>query len=209
MNINDTSDQRLDRGLRAIGEHLPEPAPSPDTCARLTRLIEGADVPDAPAPELTSRWGQRAHRAMGLIAAAMVLAGMAWLVVSTPRVGSDPSLNTGDASAGAARTLVNFTHRKCEVSKRMEPRFRALAGQCRKAGVSVKQVDMTAWAPGQEREEIQKLGLGCVLSECQMPMLSGMTLVFDDEGHILAQARGDEPLDEVQRALGDSPTPSP
>lgn len=207
MSMNDAHDQSLDRGLRAIGEHLPEPAPSPDTCARLTRLIEGADEPGAPSVQTTGVWGRRLHRAVGALAALIVLSGMVWFVVAPQRQSGQPTDPPGEVAA--ARTLVNFTHQKCKVSKQMEDRFDELAGQCRKPGLTVKKVDMTGWAPGEEQDEINRLGLGCVLSECQMPMLSGMTLVFDDEGQVIAQARGDEPLDQVQRAIGDAPPPSP
>ncbi len=207
MSMNDAHDARLDRGLRAIGEHLPEPAPSPDTCARLTRMIDGAPEPAAAGAEHRQGWGGRLHRAVGALAAIIVLGGLVWVVLAPQKAANDPN-EPATVNASGAITLVNFHHDACPVSKQMDPRFQELAGRCRSPKLSIQRVDMTAWAPGEEREQISELGLGGVLTSCQMPMLTGVVMVVDDEGRVLAQARGGEPLDQIERVIY-SPRPSP
>ncbi len=204
---NQHHDQRLDRGLRAIGEHLPEPSPSPDVCARLTRMVEGGQEPAPISKEAPASWGGRLHRVVGALAAVVVLAGLVWMVL-TPQAPEPREID--GAGTGASMKLVSFHHDKCPVAREMDPRFKELAGRCRSRELTVQRVDMTAWAPGEARERLESLGLGSVLTECQMPMLTGVVMVVDEAGCVIAQARGGEPLDQVERALGDDvPESSP
>ncbi|MFI4897572.1 MAG: hypothetical protein ACIARR_07085 [Phycisphaerales bacterium JB059] len=205
MNTAERHDDALDRGLRAIGEHLPEPAPRPDLCARLTRLIDGAQTDDAPEHPTPGPFTRRLHRFVGALAAMIVVGGLAWGVISSRPQAPSPS---EDGRAEGELTLISFYHDRCPVAREMEPRFKELAGRCRSRKLTVRRVDMTDWAPGHEDEQLRSLGLGCVLRSCQMPVLTGAVMVVDEEGEILAQARGDEPLDQVERALTDQP-PSP
>ena len=207
MNSPIRDDDAMDRGLRAIGEHLPEPAPRPDLCAKLTRMIDGAQVADAPERAAPGVFTRRLHRFVGAVAAMIVVGGLAWAVVSSRPQAPTPPGGEGAAADGAL-TLISFYHDRCPVAREMEPRFKELAGRCRTGKLSVQRVDMTDWAPGDESERLKSLGLGCVLNTCQMPVLTGAVMVVDEEGQILAQARGNEPLDQVERALADQ-APSP
>jgi hypothetical protein len=205
MNTPERHDDAMDRGLRAIGEHLPEPTPRPDVCARLTHLIDGARTSDTPEHPTPGPFTRRLQRVVGSLAAMIVVGGLAWAVLSSRPHSPSPA---EEVHAEGELTLISFYHERCPVAREMEPRFQELAGRCRSRKLAVRRVDMTDWAPGHEDEQLRSLGLGCVLRSCQMPVLTGAVLVVDEEGQILAQARGSEPLDQVERALTDQ-SPSP
>jgi len=199
MNMHDQQDESLDRGLRAIGEHLPEPAPSPDTCARLTRLITGGQEPAVVCPAAHRGWGGRLRQLVGGVAALLVLGGLVWMVLAP-----QPSSPEGDPirtlEGGAGKTLVSFHHDQCSVAKQMAPRVEAIANRCNSA-LKVDRVDMTEWGPGEAPDRLRELGFDCVLRGCQMPTLSGLVVLLDEDRNILARCRGDEPLDEIITAL--------
>jgi len=200
---NASQPDALDRGLRAVGEHLPEPTLRPDLAARLTRLVDGVREPerdDAPVPFVV-----HARRWSGALAAVLVLAALAGVLLNqraatAPNGPADPA-----PSATAPTALVSFEYQGCRQTDAMAPKFESLCCESLKGCAVISTISLNDKSPREIYDAIKALGIEpefCSGGTFDVNRLSGVVVAYEPgSGRVLARAQGDEPIDPILKAI--------